>query len=418
MKFNTWTASAAVLALIAAPALAEESIEQWSFDNNVQTVGCDSCSGSSCDGGGSCGKGCGGSCGGRGGFLGAVEDFSLASMFGLEGSNWDIGGWSQFGYTDDQVPLSKTRGDLKSFNDVQDLFRIQQQWFYIEKKADGSNGLDWGVRFDTIYGTDAQKTQSFGNPTGSFDEGFDNGIYGWAFPQLYGELAYGDFSVKIGHFLTIVGYEGVPAPNNFFYSHSLTNFNSEPFTHTGVLGTYSGYENMTLYAGWTLGWDSGFDNLNSGNNYIGGASLQLTDSINMTMISTYGNFGLRDGGDKNSYAHSIVFDVTLTDNLEYVFQSDLVDADDVGIPGTPGFINNDQFGINQYLFYTWNDRIKVGNRIEWWKNGGTSHYEYTSGVNIKALNNLVFRPEYRRDWSPASVGNNRETLGFDVILTY
>ena len=69
---------------------------------------------------------------------------------------------------------------------------------------------------------------------------FDNGIYGWAMPQAYGEVGYGDWSVKVGHFFTPVGYEVVPATGNFFYSHSLTLFNSEPFTHTGVLGTYSG----------------------------------------------------------------------------------------------------------------------------------------------------------------------------------
>jgi len=418
VKFNSWAAGVAVLTLVAAPAFAEESaeeiLEQWSFDSNVQTVACDSCGGGCGDG---CQTGCGGDCS-RGGILGAIEGLSLSAMLGMEDSGWDIGGWTQMGYSDDQVPLSTTRGDLRSFNDVQDLFRIQQQWFYIGKEADGSNGLDWGFRFDSIYGTDAQKTQAFSNPTGSFDEGWDNGIYGWAIPQLYVEVAAGDFSVKIGRFFTPVGYEVVPATGNFFYSHSLTNFNSEPFTHTGVLATYSGYENMTLYGGWTLGWDTGFDNVNSGSNFIGGASVDLMDSVTMTMISTYGNFGVRDGGGNNSYSHSIVFDVELTDRFNYVFQSDLVDANDVGVPNTNGFIENNQFGINQYLFYTWSDRLKLGNRIEWWKNGSTSHYAYTSGVNIQALSNVIIRPEYRRDWSPGSVGNNRETLGFDVILTY
>ena len=65
-----------------------------------------------------------------------------------------------------------------------------------------------------------------------------NGGYGWAIPQLYAEVGYGDFSVKMGHFYTLVGYEVVTAPDNFFYSHALTMFNSEPFTHTGVLATF------------------------------------------------------------------------------------------------------------------------------------------------------------------------------------
>ena len=35
--------------------------------------------------------------------------------------------------------------------------------------------------------------------------------YGLAIPQLYGEIGNQDLSLKLGHFYTIVGYEGVPA---------------------------------------------------------------------------------------------------------------------------------------------------------------------------------------------------------------
>ena len=45
---------------------------------------------------------------------------------------------------------------------------------------------------------------------------FDHGIYGFALPQVYGEVAMGDLSVKMGHFFTIIGYEVVTAPDNFF----------------------------------------------------------------------------------------------------------------------------------------------------------------------------------------------------------
>ena len=122
------------------------------------------------------------------------------------------------------------------------------------------------------YGTDAQKTQAFGNDDGIWDVTFDNGPYGWAMPQAYLEFAAGDWSVKVGHFFTLVGYEVVPAVGNFFYSHAYTMFNSEPFTHTGALATYTGYENLTLYGGWTLGWDTGFDQYGGGSSFLGGFS--------------------------------------------------------------------------------------------------------------------------------------------------
>ncbi|MEM9187091.1 MAG: outer membrane beta-barrel protein [Planctomycetota bacterium] len=288
--------------------------------------------------------------------------------------------------------------------------------------ADGSAGLDWGFRFDVVYGTDAQKTQAFGNdnPRWDFSSGFNRGEYGWALPQAYVELAAGDWSVIAGHFYTLIGYEVVTAPDNFFYSHSLTMFNSEPFTHTGVLATYSGFDNVEFYGGWTLGWDTGFDQAMGGSSWLGGFSGNITEDITFTYISTAGNFGLRSEG-RQGYSQSLVFDVALSDNLNYVFQSDLVDIDEIG---------QEQVGINQYLFYTVNDCVAVGSRLEWWKSDGQSFNEITFGLNYRPHANVVIRPEYRYDWTPTDGGygesptgsgqfrSNESTFGIDMVVTY
>ncbi|MGI9427490.1 MAG: outer membrane beta-barrel protein, partial [Bythopirellula sp.] len=195
-------------------------------------------------------------------------------------------------------------------------------------------------------------------------------------------------------------------------------YNSEPFTHTGVLGTYSGFENMTLYGGWTLGWDTGFDQSLQGNSFLGGASLSLGDNVTVTYINTYGNFGLRSGGQNDSYSHSVVADVQLTDKFHYVAQSDMVSIDDLN--GT--LLGNDQVGINQYLFWDWNDIVSFGSRIEWWKSDGVSFQQYTSGANIQLLDNMIIRPEFRTDWVPgidvAGTSYDETMFGCDCILTY
>jgi hypothetical protein len=422
VKTVTWSVGIAILAFSANPAMAGESEEDWSYDIKIEPVGCDcdSYCGDSC-----CGDsvGCGDVCNqcGRGGLCGAIEGFSLASLLGMEDSGIDIGGWSQWGYHDRATPLSPNYGDGLSFNDVPHQLNAQQQWIYLGKEADGSNGWDWGFRFDGMYGTDAQKTQAFGNPGSQWDNSWDNGVYGWAVPQAYAEVAVGDFSVKAGHFFTLIGYEVVPATGNFFYSHALTMFNSEPFTHTGVLTTYKGIDGVTLYNGWTAGWDTGFTNANGGSNYLGGVGLDLLDSLTVTYILTYGNFGLRDGGADDSYSHSVVFDFSLSDNLKYIFQTDLMSADDIpDDPGTPArdeSVSNDQLSINQYLIYKWNDLLSFGGRVEWWKDSGTSHYEATGGVNVHVLNNLIFRPEIRKDWSPG-LDTEQTTAACDAILTF
>lgn len=375
---------------------------------------CDQTCDGLCDG--ACGE-----CGCDGGRTDPLADFWGADepvkLFGTTETGVEIGGWMEFGYLSDPTGLFTQGGP--GVGDEDDKLNLNQWWLYMERKADGSDGLDWGFRFDAMYGTDAQDTQAFGNDPGEWDfvNGFDHGIYGFALPQAYGELAYGDLSVKLGHFFTIVGYEVVTAPDNFFFSHAFTMFNSEPFTHTGALATYSMSDNVELYGGWTAGWDTGFDegSDDNGSNFLGGGSFGLTDDLTLTYITTAGEFGARGNG----YSHSIVLEAQLTEKWEYVFQSDLVGTNGGATPG----VNNDQVGINQYLFYDINDCLAAGTRWEWWKNDGNSLYAMTYGVNIKPHPNFTLRPEVRYQWSPHDRGVvgfpvDETIAGFDAILTY
>lgn len=426
---------------------AEEEAETADKDDNAaEDAGGDSCC-ESCDSGccDSCDAGCCDSCGGVGccdccgsdcgcclfGPCCLGEPYKLRDCLVGECCWLDMGGWTQLGYYSDNDRFSVSDGDLLSFNDVPDGLRLQQQWLWFEKLAEASECRgDWGFRFDIMYGTDAQKTQAFGNDDARWDhaESFDHGIYGWALPQAYVQLAYGDWEVKVGHFFTPLGYEVIPAPNNFFYTHSFTMFNSEPFTHTGALATYNAIENLTLYAGWTLGWDTGFDQAFGGSNWIGGFGAQLTDDIKFTYLSTAGDFGRRSAGT-SGYSHSIVTDVALSENLKYIFQSDYYGSD--GSFDDPN-AQLDEKGVNQYLFYTINDCWAAGLRAEWWRSNAftatqQSYYEITYGLNYKYSANLIIRPEVKHNWTPGDeafadanggVDFDNTLFGIDAILTY
>jgi hypothetical protein len=380
----------------------------------IATDACTSCAPSydtSCSSCGSCND-CG--CGlGLGSILGDCclgDAYSLSSQLFCEGSPWTVGGWTQFGYHNESTGL---------FNQHPGRFNLHQQWFYLEKalQADECN-WDWGFRADIMYGVDAADTQAFGNTVDAagnargWDTGWNHGIYGWALPQLYAEVGRGDFSVKVGHFYTLVGYEVVTAPDNFFYSHAFTMYNSEPFTHTGAIATYAVSDNLEVYGGWTLGWDTGFDQFGNGSNFLGGFSATLTDDVTLTYITTIGDFGWRG---EDGYMQSVVVDTTLTENLNYVFQSDFLRVDSTG---------EDNVGINQYLFYTVNDCLALGSRVEWWKTdpltaglGSQSVYGATFGANIRPHANFVVRPEIRQQWSPAQDFDDT-IFGIDVIATY
>ncbi len=337
------------------------------------------------------------------------EPWDLTDQILGEDSDVDIGGWTQFGYT------NKSDG---VFNTHPDHLDLQQGYLYLEKLADGSEGLDFGGRIDVMYGTDAQNTQAFGNNPGEWDfmNGFDQGVYGWALPQAYLEAAYGDLNVKVGHFYTLLGYQVVPATGNFFYSIPFTFNFSEAFTHTGALASYTANENITLHLGWVAGWDTGFDQFNGGNAIHAGAIVTPTDDLTVTYMLTAGNLGWIGKG----YTHAIVADWVISEDWEYVFQSDLVGVDSVGGG------HYDTIGVNQYLYYTISDKLKAGGRVEWWKADGVSYNEMAFGVNILPTANLRLRPEIRYNWAPGTttatnpfgIPINQTIFGIDAILTF
>lgn len=340
------------------------------------------------------------------GFGFALQDFCD------ECSPWNVGGWIQSGYHNRDTSGTANGG----FNNRPGKYGLHQAWFYAEKVADGSCGLDWGGRMDVMYGLDANDTQAFGNNPGRWDyqNGWDHGSFGFAMPQLYGEVAYGDWSIIAGHFYTLLGYEVVTAPDNFFYSHAFTMYNSEAFTHTGALATLNAGENFTIYTGWTLGWDTGFDQWGSGSSFLGGYSIGLGDRATFTHIITAGDFG---NIGNNGFSQSIVVDVNVTDKLNYVFQSDILEVD-----ATPTS-HDETVGVNQYLIYSVNECFGVGGRAEWWKANGDSQYAITGGVNFKPSPNTVIRPEIRYQWNPGvnatgMASDGRAIFGVDAIMTF
>ena len=374
-----------------------------------------------------CGEGCG-------------EGAKGCGLFGEHGHGITLGGWTQFGYQDGpdgaftgngafnnvNFPGAPGLSNAKEWNN----FQLNQQGLYLNKTADGSNGLGLGFRAEMIYGVDGNEAQSFGNNPGryDFDSKWNHGIYEWALPQLYVEAAVGDLSVKVGHFYTTVGYEVIPSSGNFFLSRQLTFYNSEPFTHTGILATYNANDNLQVMGGWVAGMDTGFDRLNGGSAFLGGFIYSLSEATTLTYQMTGGNLGWRGDGAINS----VILTQSWSDKFSTVHQFDVLGSN-LGGPGfqgtnptTGGGIANNSTGLINYAFYSINDKLKAGIRQEWYKADGTSYNTMTYGVNIFPMENLVIRPEIRQMWSPGatnvSAGHdalyNSTVFGIDAIVTY
>ncbi len=366
-----------------------------------------------------CGSGCGGGLFGFGDCTGKPWKLVPGTIGGF-----NIGGWTSVGY--------HAYANNFSFNTYPRNVQLGQQWLYAERKADGSSGIGLGGRIDYLYGTDAPDTQAFGITTPNWDNTWDNGAhYGHALPQVYGEVAMGDLSVKLGKFFTIIGNEVVAATGNFFYSRQFTFYNAEPFTHTGALTTYKVDDTTEIYNGWVTGWDSGFEN--NGDAYLGGLKYGISDDWTLVYTTALGRFGesfapyVRERGG----LQSVILTGKLTDKLTYISQTDVLFTQ---------YANQNTarntFGNINYLIYQINDCWSFGQRFEWFNLGGGNEsgqiyihnsdvYNYTAGLNYKASANLMFRPECRWVWDKDGVGFNepqhrwsQAAIGGDMIFTF
>ncbi len=374
-----------------------------------------------------CNNGCGSGCGCMDGELG--EPWTL--MKALHGDcppAHTIAGFMQWGWQSNPDGAFTGNGPFLDDHEHKS-FNLNQMYLYSEKIADGSEGLGFGYRVDMLYGVDGNEAQSFGNPAGSWDfaNGWDHGIYEWAMPQLYAEVATGNLSVKLGHFYTPIGYEVVPSTGNFFLSRQITFYNSEPFTHTGALGNYKVNDNLSLMGGWMFGWDTGFDQLNGGNMGTTGFTYKVNDNASMIYAIGFGEFGWRGVGVINS----VIMNLKWTEKVSSVHQFDALQTNngtDFNVDGITG----DSTGFINYLFYEINAKMKAGTRAEWYKADGTSYYTWTYGLNLKPHANVLVRPEVRHMWGPGaqngaagSIANNvfdvygnQTVFGIDTIFTF
>jgi hypothetical protein len=374
-----------------------------------------------------------------------------------------FGAWLDQGFTaNDRGSRDRFNGPI-TFDDREGEYQMNQLYLFAERKTDtGGCGWDWGGRIDFLYGTDWRFTQALGLETRWNAERF----YGAALPQVYADAAWNNLVVRTGHFYSIIGYESVMAPQNYFYSHSYTHQYGEPFTHTGVLLQYKLSDRLSLSGGLDRGWDKWEDNNKQGE-FLGGVTLTSCDErTSLAFALSTGPWD--DSGSLNRTMYSLVFTHKFNECVKYVIQHDLGVDNDAGIseqlpvgvaPNVPGIPRRDGrwYSIVQYLQYDVSPRWSMGLRFEWFRDGdgtrvggiGSPHgwelgpnpalneigwvgdfYELTAGVHWSPRENILFRPEVRWDWYngatdaqdrlPYSSGLRRDqfTYALDLIVKF
>lgn len=408
------------------------------------------------------------------------------------GIKW--GGWlnSSVTYNSRNDP-DKFNGPV-TFGDRAGELQLNQAYLWLQKAVTVSgDSWDFGGRFDFMYGTDAVFTQAYGVPAvdprsghplnrGNWDlhlTSWNNRFYGIALPQAYAEINApigNGIDVKIGHFYTPIGYEVVTAPDNFFFTKPYTFQYGEPFTHTGLLGSYNVDDNWNVLAGAvtasaTGGWDGTWNSQLGTWDFLGGGGWTSSDKNYSFLVTS--TAGPRSQNYNDFWGmFSVVGKANFFDNkLHYIFQHDHGWASNVmtanSLKTGPNNIGDAQwYGINQYLLYDIMDNLGVGLRGEWFRdndgfrvNGparcgasynlnaagvgssyacpnwnatpnttypfqGSNYFEVTFGFVYKPVKWVSVRPNLRYDWSDninifnSGTANNQITFSTDFVMNF
>lgn len=355
-------------------------------------------------------------------------------------------------------------------------FNANAAYLRVLKKAQTGCGVfDWGFGADTFFGSEAKLYSGYVGLDSDWSVGhrsskYNNNplvgeltyeereSYGFALPQLYGEFSANNWKFKIGHFYSLLGYEGV-ADNRFFYTYGRF-IEASPLTHTGAIATYVGLQNTELSLGWVAGEDNTFDRGYSENLITGGVKLNNGGFASLKYAFVAGD-GAMAGTGGDLFRNDVVVTANIGRGWEgaLLFNYGKFDGD-VGM-GTWGatatiedlaqYYGNLEYQTwGGYLYYTINPKWKLGARTEWQRataeTGGVvdrhaptdpgeeavEFLEMTLGANWTptCYDNFVIRPEVRYDkaiipfdeyaglFGKGLSDDDQITLAVDVLYKY
>lgn len=397
----------------------------------------------------------------------AAETTLLMKWLGMEDSPVKVYGWIENSFTYNGNGSGKSDlnfGVNPNFlaNPGGKGFRWMGNQYYLifENPLEQNDQVNFGFRFDNLFGNDWQ----FNHMQGMFNNSFKlNHFQGYDPAQFYAEvhlpvLTKGGLDIKGGRFYTILGYEVVPAIGRPLVSVPYMFNYGQPFTHFGMLSTLHVTDRVNWYNGVVNGWDRWVDThwkwsylggwswtskdtkLNVAMSYIFGPNQYPRFLPNGTQIvlpgATFPPFlaGRRNIGYGGNWRamFTTVATYTWTDKLTQVMETDEGYENNLPNLGVGGTSRNESwYSFGNWFLYKLTDKTTAIWRAEVFRdNGGArtgfsdNFYEQTVGLVYKPWSWLWLRGEARYDWAqfthPYTDGtrNNQFTLAGEVIFLF
>jgi hypothetical protein len=391
----------------------------------------------------------------------ALTPLLLNKALGLQDTPYRVWGWIQNSYTGN---ANGTPRDLNNFtvwpNHLANQWMGNQYYLILENPLNAVDTVNFGWRFDMLFGNDWLFTKDYG----LFDRAWPNGYFaGLDLPQIYGEvhlpiLTPLGLDIRAGRFFSLTGFESPQAiarpllsvpyslnftPFTFFGAYAKLNVHSRLNVFSGTIDGFDRWPNEPYKWGYIGGfnWTSRDQKMNI---VIGGASafdqLPIFPPANTPYLPVGvpgpGFLSRRPNPFYNKSMRGYIVGVLLykwTTKLTEVFETDHVfDPEILGYghdPYTPHSAAYHSF-VHWFL-YAFTDKLTGVWRTEiFWDPYGLAtsnadvYHEITLGLVYKPKDHLWIRPEIRYDWAqythPFNDGtrSSQLTMGFDVIFLF
>jgi hypothetical protein len=230
--------------------------------------------------------------------------------------------------------------------------------------------------------------------------------------------------IDVGKFVTQHGAEVIESKDNWNYSRSLLFALAIPYYHMGVRATYAVNDKVTVMGNVVNGWNNVVEN-NGGKTV--GAQIAVKPVPQVSIVQNY-MAGPEQADDSNDWRQlsDTTVSYTATPKLSlmanYDYGRDRLAGLGVGWQGIAGYA---RYQVNKW----W----AIAPRVEWFDDPqgfmtGTAQAlkEGTLTFEVKPVDNLLWRIEYRRELSDTSVfqnnrsdlRNNRNSVAFGVLYAF
>jgi len=364
----------------------------------------------------------------------------------LTKEDFSLYGYVDTSYTQNFKNPSNGAGSNVNQNRVFDVdsnsFRVQLAQIVLEKEAKtgGSLADTAGFRIKLNFGEDAEFT---GGSHGGDDVDFQE-----AYAQFIAPFGNG-LDLRLGRMNTLIGYEVIESPYNPNFTRSWLFGFGQPFTTTGIRGSYEFNDQV----GFSIGVINDFAGSNSdGNNTKGVESALFLSPTDWLGLTAYGYFSANEGAvgaDAGRLLAGGIIDIQVTEATEIVLEAYYANQE----KGAPNGSSNARWnGFAGYIIHDFTEQWGLRFRGEIFEDasgsfscfgGGTKGtgkaascapgrglagqtlWEMTYTLQYKPVPSLITRVEFRHDKSDqktflkgTKAVDNQQTLALEVIYLF